>query len=81
MLILIRNLLCCQWGNKEGDWASKRIHCETVGVGDRSVCRDGDNTRWRLYGEAFGEKNSLRVFDLDHGQYVVCFFLCHFFLK
>lgn len=62
MLILIRNLLCCQWGNKEGDWASKRIHCETVGVGDGSVCRDGNNSCWRLYGEAFGEKNSLQVF-------------------
>lgn len=64
MLILSRNLLCCQWGNKERDWPSKRIHCETVGVGDRSVCRDGNYTRWRLHGEVFGENVALFVLNL-----------------
>lgn len=77
--MLNRNLLCCQWGYKEGDWPSKRIHCETVGVGDRPVCGDGNNTRWRLYGEVSGEKIHVDFLNFDHGQYVICFFWRQFF--
>lgn len=48
-----RNLLCRQWSHKEGNWPSKRIHCETAGLGEGSDGGDGNNTRWGLYGENF----------------------------
>jgi hypothetical protein len=46
-----RNLLRCQWGHKEGNWPSKRVHCETTWFGEGSVCGDGHNSCRGLYGE------------------------------
>jgi len=48
-----RNLLCCQWSHKEGNWPSERIRSETTGFGEGPICRDRNNTCWGLYGEFF----------------------------
>jgi len=47
-----RNLLDCQWSHQEGNWPRKRIHSETTGFGEwRSICWNGNNSCWGLYGE------------------------------
>jgi len=49
--ISTRNLLCRQWSYKEGNWPSKRVHCETIEGWNGRLNGDGNYTCWRLSGE------------------------------